>query len=58
MSSTRGWVLTLRKTGKTRHFATLEAARPVHRQAAARYGTRWISLDRYPPTPDFKAGLG
>ena len=44
MKRARGWVLLYQKSGKTRHFATLEAARPVHRQAAARYGTRWVSL--------------
>ncbi len=38
------WVLTYRKSGRTRHFTTLEAARPAHQRAAARYGTRWMSL--------------
>ena len=58
MKSARGWVLLYQKSGKTRHFATLEAASPVHRQAAAKYGTRWVSLRPVPPTTDFKAGLG
>ena len=39
-----GWILTYRKSGKTRRFASLEAARRVHVRAAARYGTRWLSL--------------
>ena len=40
----KGWVLTYRKTGCTRRFTSLSAARPAHRRAAARYGTRWLSL--------------
>ncbi len=40
----KGWVLTYRKTGRTRRFTSLSAARPAHRRAAARYGTRWLSL--------------
>ena len=39
-----GWVLTYRKSGRTRRFPTLAAARRVHVRAAARYGTRWLSL--------------
>ena len=49
MKRVRGWVLVYRKTGKTRHFTSLEAARKVHVKAAARYGTRWLSLR--PETP-------
>ncbi len=41
---TKAWVLTYRKSGRTRRFTTLDAARPAHRRAAARYGTRWMSL--------------
>ena len=44
MKDTRNWVLEYRKSGKTRLFTSLEAARRVHRRAAARYGTRWLSL--------------
>ena len=44
MKGTRGWVLIYRKTGKTRRFVSLEAARKAHVRAAARYGTRWLSL--------------
>ena len=40
----KGWVLTYRKTGCTRRFTSLSATRPAHRRAAARYGTRWLSL--------------
>ena len=49
MKGTRGWVLVYRKTGKTRRFLSLEAARKVHVRAAALYGTRWLSLR--PETP-------
>ncbi len=49
MKGTQGWVLKYRKSGKTRRFASLEAARKVHVRAAARYGTRWLSLR--PETP-------
>ncbi len=49
MKRVRGWVLIYRKTGKNRRFASLEAARKVHVKAAARYGTRWLSLR--PETP-------
>ena len=38
------WVLTYRKTGYTQRFSTLEAARNAQIRAAARYGTRWLSL--------------
>lgn len=49
MKGTQGWVLLYRKSGKTRHFASLEAARRVHVRATAKYGTRWLSLR--PETP-------
>ena len=49
MKGKHGWVLTYRKTGKTRRFLSLEAARKVHVRAAAFYGTRWLSLR--PETP-------
>ena len=49
MKRARGWVLVYRKTGETRHFASLAAARKVHVRAAALYGTRWLSLR--PETP-------
>ena len=49
MKGKHGWVLIYRKTGKTRRFASLEAARRVQMKAAARYGTRWLSLR--PETP-------
>ena len=39
-----GWILTYRKSGRTRRFPTLAATRRVHVRAAARYGTRWLSL--------------
>lgn len=39
-----GWTLTNRKTGKTRSFKTLEEAREATTRAAARHGTRWVSL--------------
>ena len=44
MKGTWGWVLVYRKTGKTRRFVSLEAARKVQVKAAAKYGTRWLSL--------------
>jgi hypothetical protein len=44
-----GWVLLYRKSGKTRRFPSLETARRAHTRAAARYGTRWLSLR--PETP-------
>jgi len=44
MKSTQGWVLLYRKSGKTRRFASLKAARKVQVRAAARHGTRWLSL--------------
>lgn len=50
MKGTPGWVLVYRKSGKTRRFASLEAARRVHVRAAARYGTRWLSLRPETPT--------
>lgn len=50
MRSTRGWVLIYRKTGKTRRFASLEAAQDVHVKAVARYGTRWLSLRQEAPS--------
>ena len=49
MKRAQGWVLVYRKTGHTRHFVSLEAARKVHVRAAALYGTRWLSLR--PKTP-------
>lgn len=39
-----GWILTYRKTGVTRRFPTLQAARRANVRASARYGTRWLSL--------------
>jgi len=39
-----GWVLTYRKTGRTRRFPSLEAAREAQVKAAAKHGTRWLSL--------------
>ncbi len=50
MKSTQRWVLLYRKLGKTRRFASLEAARKVHVRAAAKYGTRWLSLRPETPT--------
>lgn len=47
-----GWVLTYRKSGRTRHFASLEAARKFQVRAAARYGTRWLSLRPETPSSD------
>ncbi len=41
---TPGWVLTYTKTGYSRRFPTLQAARQANVRAAARYGTRWLSL--------------
>ena len=43
-SPTPGWILTYRKTGYSRRFPTLQAARRANVRAAARYGTRWLSL--------------
>lgn len=43
-ASAPGWVLTYRKSGRTRRFSTLAAARRAHVRAAARFGTRWLSL--------------
>ncbi len=43
-SPTPGWILTYRKTGYSRWFPTMQAARQANVQAAARYGTRWLSL--------------
>lgn len=56
MKRAQGWVLIYRKTGKTRRFASLEAARKVHVKAAALYGTRWLSLR--PETPSSHGSLG
>lgn len=39
-----GWILKYRKSGKTRRFTSLATARQAHIRAAARYGTRWLSL--------------
>lgn len=41
---TLGWILTYRKSGHTRRFPSLQAARRAHIRAAARYGTRRLSL--------------
>lgn len=41
---TPSWILTYRKSGHTRRFRSLQAARRAHIRAAARYGTRWLSL--------------
>lgn len=41
---TPGWILEYRKSGKVRRFTTFGAARRAHIRAAARYGTRWLSL--------------
>lgn len=38
------WILTNRKTGKSRHFASLETGRAAATKAAAKYGVRWVSL--------------
>jgi len=43
-AKTPGWILVFRKTGRTRRFASLEEARWVHIEAAAKHGTRWLSL--------------
>ncbi len=43
-SPTPGWILTHRKTGQTRRFPSLQEARRANVLAAARYGTRWLSL--------------
>ena len=40
----KGRVLTYRKTGRIRRFTLLAAARLWAGRAAARYGTRWLSL--------------
>jgi hypothetical protein len=39
-----GWTLNNRKTGKSRSFTTLEKAREATSRAAAKYGTRLVSL--------------
>lgn len=44
MARQSGWVLTYRKSGRTRRFASLAEAKRIHIRAAARYGTRWLSL--------------
>lgn len=39
-----GWILTYRKSGRTRRFTSLKEAKPAHIEAAAEHGTRWVSL--------------
>lgn len=43
---TPGWILEYRKSGKIRRFTSFGVARRAHIRAAARYGTRWLSLRR------------
>lgn len=38
------WILSNRKTGKSRSFKTLETAREATSKAAAKHGVRWVSL--------------
>ena len=38
------WILTNRKTGKSRGFKTLDAGRAAAAKASAKYGVRWVSL--------------
>ncbi len=39
-----GWILTYRRSGRTRRFTSLTEAGPAHIEAAAEHGTRWVSL--------------